>query len=165
MSVGKLLYGTTNQTFPITLNSLADAGGSAPFQGRGSNVVDNATNLFLDALVFLQILTGVSGVGTTGYVEVYAYGSSDGGSTYTDAVSGTDAATTTIPDPPNMRLAGILAANTNSGTFRGGPFAVAAAFGGVLPQRWGIVVRNRTGAALASSSNSAFYQGVQLQVV
>jgi len=41
--------------------------------------------------------------------------------------------------------------------------SVATAFGGLLPQRWGLIVHNKTGQTLKSSDCSAFYQGLCLQ--
>jgi hypothetical protein len=40
--------------------------------------------------------------------------------------------------------------------------SVAAAFGGVLPERWGIIVENKTGGALDSTegNHAKLWQGV-----
>ena len=120
-------------------------------------VVDNTTNLYEDALVSVVIATGASGVTSTGNLLVYAYGTTNG-SNYTDGVAGTDA-TVTPTSPTNLRLIGIVSAVATSTTYRSGPFSVARAFGGILPQKWGIVVQNVTGGTLASSGSSADYQG------
>lgn len=154
----ELLYGTSNQSITITLTSLASAA------ARASTAVDNSTNLFEDALVFCKsIKTGASGTAATGYVNVYAYGSCDGGSTYTEGATGTDAAIT-LTVPPNARLIGTINTVTNADTYSAGPFSVAAAFGGTLPQHWGIIISNQSGHALdTTAGGTVFYQGVQHQ--
>ena len=158
MSTNKALYGINNQAITITLNGLA--AGAA----RCSLAVDNTSNLFLDALVQLKLTTG--NATEVGNVEIFAYGTANGGSDYGDDVSGTDAAAT-LTIPPNLKLIGTMtmpnpgAANT---VYRSNPMSVAAAFGGRLPDHWGIVVMNNANA-LNSSGCSAWYQGVQEQVV
>ncbi len=163
MSTVKNLYGTNNQAITCTITSLANATGSYG-AGRASTAVDNTTNLFLDALVQVKIKTSASALGNDKAVYVYAYGTSDGGTDYTDGITGTDAAFTAT-NPPNVRLIGVINAVATSTTYVGGPFSVAAAFGGVLPDHWGIFVVNFTGQTLDASVGSAWYQGVQAQVV
>lgn len=158
MSTVKALYGTNNQAITCTLTSLANNG------QRGSVAVDNTSNLFLDALVQLKIKTASSGTTATGTINIYAYGTADGGSDYSDGVTGTDAAQT-LTVPPNLRIIGVINAVAVSSTYVGGPFSVAAAFGGILPDHWGIVVENKSGGAFDASIASAWYQGIQQQVV
>lgn len=149
-------YGASNQAITCTITSLANNG------QRGSTAVDNTSNTFLDALVHVKVKTGASVTSATGYVNVYAYGTADGGTTYSDGVSGTDGAAT-LTSPPNLRLIGVINCVANSTTYNGGPFSVAQAFGGVLPDHWGIVVENKTGNALDASVGSAWYQGSEAQ--
>lgn len=154
----KSSYGTNNQAITCTITSLGSAG------QRGSTAVDNTTNLFLDVLVQVQIKTNASGTSATGTVNIYAYGTADGGTVYSDGVSGTDGAVT-LSTPPNMRIIGVINANANATTYDSPPFSVAAAFGGILPDHWGIVVENLTGATLDASVGSAWYQGIYNQSV
>lgn len=156
----KSKYGTTNQTLSITLASLANAA----FQE--CTAVDNRTNLFLDALVQLKIKSAGSSTLATGYVNVYAYGTVDDGTTYPDGVTGTNS-TITPTSPTNLRLLGSFNIVANSTTYKSEPMSVAAAFGGVLPAFWGIVVENKTGAALDSTggNHAAIWQGVLGQSV
>lgn len=154
-------FGTSNQTITITLNSLA----SSATAGRQSTAIDNSTNLYIDALVQVNInMPGAGSVANDKCCYVYAYGTADGGTTYSDGVGGTDGAFT-HSDPPNLRLIGVVNCPTNTGTYHGGPFSVAAAFGGILPDHFGIVVRNYTGLTLNASGNTAIYQGVYAQSV
>lgn len=149
-------YGTSNQSITCTFTSLANNG------QRQSTAVDNTSNVFQDALVFVKTKSNAAGTSATGTVNVYAYGTADGGTTYSDGASGTDG-TITLTAPPNMQLIGIINVVANAVTYEGGPFSVARAFGGVLPDHWGIVIENKTGATLDASVGSAWYQGVLSQ--
>jgi hypothetical protein len=101
MTTTKLLFGTSNQTITVALASLTNS------SARASTAVDNSTNLFLDALVQLKVKTGASGTTATGTVNVYAYGTANGGTNYTDGATGTDAAIT-LTNPPNAVLIGTI---------------------------------------------------------
>jgi hypothetical protein len=152
-------YGSGGQAITLSLASLAN--GSA----RASTVVDNTSNLFLDALVQLKIKSGGSGTGATGYVNVYAYGSADSaGIAYPEGITGSDAAAT-LTSPTNLRLIGVINIVANATTYVSEPMSVAAAFGGVLPDHWGIVVQNNSGGALDSTegNHAKVYQGVYAQ--
>lgn len=149
-------YGTQNQAITITLTSLANAA------QRQSTVIDNTSNLYEDAFVMVIAKTGSSSTTSTGRLYVYAYGTSDG-THYTDGASGTDGSIT-LTSPPNMPLIGVLNAVANSTTYNGGPFSVAQAFGGTLPEKWGIVVDNECGSTLDGTTASANYQGINRQI-
>lgn len=143
----------------LTFTSLASLSGGA---AAGCLAVDNTTNLYEDVLFTLALKTGASGTSATGNCAIYAYGETDG-TNFTDAVTGTDA-TQTLTAPTNLKLVGIMNMVANSVTYIGGPFSAAAAFGGILPQKWGLVVVNNTGAALASSGSSADMMGINEQI-
>lgn len=149
----KQKYGSANTAITITLTSL----GSTSL--RASTAVDNSTNLFADALVQVQIKTNAAGTSTTGYVNVYAYGTS--ASTYPGGISGTDAAYT--GGTSAVTVIGRFPATANATTYTSNPLSVANAFGGSLPTNWGIVVENQSGAALDASVGSAWYQGILAQ--
>jgi hypothetical protein len=151
-------YGSNNQSITCTITSLGSTA------ARQSTAVDNTTNLFLEALVFVTVKTSASALSTVPFVNVYAYGTCDGGSNYTDGATGTDGAITLV-NPPNLKLIGVISTPATSTTYKAGPFSVAAAFGGVLPDHWGIVVENQTGQTLDASVGAAIYQGVQNQIV
>jgi hypothetical protein len=158
VSTFKPVYGSNNQSITCTFTSLTNN------NARCALAIDNTSALFLDALVQVKVKSNASGTLSTGVVNVYAYGTSDGGSDYTDGVSGTDAAAT-LTSPTNLKLIGAINVVANATTYIGGPFSVAVAFNGVLPDHWGIVIENKSGAALDASVGSAWYQGVQAQVV
>lgn len=154
----KAKFGTSNQALTLTIASLANN------SARQSTAVDNSSNVALDALVQLKIKSAASSTSSTGVVNVYAFGTADGGSTYTEGAGASDAAIT-LTSPTNLRLIGTINVVANSTTYYGGPLSVAAAFGGVLPEKWGIVIENKTGAALDSTAgnHAAFYQLVTAQ--
>lgn len=133
----------------ITLNSLANNA------ARESTAVDNGTNLYLDAIVRVTVSVGT--VATPKEVPIYIYGSEDG-TVYEDPATGADAGIT-LEDPPVMRVARVIPTPTNSKAYET-VFSVAACFNGSMPRKWGIVVQNTSGAALAASGNSASYTGV-----
>lgn len=157
-STTKTLYGTSNQAITCTFTSLTNG------SYRQSTVIDNSSNLFLDALVMVKAKSASSSTSATGYVAIYGYGTADGGTTYDGGASGSDASYTVDVTPPNLVLIGILNLNANSTTVQR-TFSVATAFGGQLPQKWGIIVLNATGATLDASIGSAWFQGVQAQAL
>lgn len=148
-------YGSSNQALTLTIASLANNG------ARESTVVDNSSNKFIDALVQLKIKSPAASTSSNGTVEVYAYGTADGGTTYGDGATGSDAGIT-LTSPPNLRLIGIINVVANGVTYKSNPMSVAAAFGGILCEKWGIVIVNKTGGTLDATggNHSAFYQGV-----
>lgn len=151
----KLKFGTNGQTLTCTLASLANNG------ARGSTAVDNTSNLYSDVLLLLKIKSGASGVTSTGYVNVYAYGTVDGGTTYSEGFAGSDAGIT-LTSPPNVRLIGVIAMVATSTTYYSPVMSVASAFGGVMPDHWGIIVENKSGGAFDSTegNHAKLYQGV-----
>jgi hypothetical protein len=156
----KPLYGTNGQTITCTLASLASG------SGRESAAIDNRTNLYRDALVFLQLKTAAGSIGTDPFAYIYAAGTVDDGTTWPDTVTGADAAIT-LNTITQLRLLGAVWLGAASTTYKAGPFSVASVFGGVLPAEWSIVVVNKCGVALDSTegNHKKLYQGLQDQVV
>ena len=162
MASTKLTFGTAT-AFTITLNSLASSGTA----GRESTVVDNTSDLFLDALVEVRINYPNSAPANDKAIYVYAYGSLDG-TNYPEALTGSDAAYTFKGSAgaltTALRLIGVIPAVQNT-DLRFGPFAVAPAFGGIMPAKWGIAVLNYSGQTLAASNCAAQYRGVYATTV
>lgn len=155
----KAKYGGSNQSITITINGLANDA------KRESSLVDNSTNCFLDAMVQVKIATNASADSTGDKsVYVYAYGTTDDGASCSGNASGSDAAFGTDPQQlNNCRLIGVVYAPTQNKVYGSDLMSVGAAFGGVLPQRWGIIVYNKTGQTLKTSDCSAIYQGLYAQ--
>jgi hypothetical protein len=143
-------YGTANQSVTCTFATLANA------SQRQSASVSNASNLFTDCLVQVVAESPSASLATSPYVDVYAYASSNTGTNYSGTCTGSDAAYSG-PLTSLVKLGRITFTAINQ-TFTGGPWSVAMAFGGSLPQQWGLVVDNETGAAL--QAGSAWFQGV-----
>lgn len=141
----------------ITLASLGAT------SGREGTAIDNSTNLYEDVLVFAQLKSNaVSANDTVAYI--YVAGSiNDGSDNWPDAVTGSDAAIT-VNSPTQLKLLGVInfgAAGAAAGTFKGGPWSVAALFGGTLPKKWSIVVVNSNAALTATGGDhKIIYQGV-----
>src|SRR5581483_2433704 len=154
-------YRATNTSMTVTsLNSLANST-SASTGIWGSAAVDNTTNLDVDELVTVQLTSGASGVSASGNALIYVYGGIAGTTTCTDGMSGSQG-TQTITNPTNLILAYTCNIVANATVYTCGPFSVANAFGGVVPGKWGVVVRNQSGAALAASGNSVLYDSLQM---
>lgn len=143
----------------ITFNSLADTA------LRESDAVDNGANLYMDAQVQVKVATHAANVSTgTKDVLVFAYGSADDGTTYSGNASGSDAAFGADPQQEdNLKLIGRIYCPTENKIYESDIMSIASAFGGKLPEDWGIVIKNRTGETLNAANNSAFYQGVLAQ--
>jgi len=154
----KQKFGTNNQAITVTLASLANNG------QREGTAIDNSTNCYLDALVGGKIKSGASGTSSTGTINVYATGTTDGGTTYSDGATGSDAGIT-LTSPPNAKLIGIINVVANATTYKFGPFSVAAAFNNILPEKWGLIFENKTGGTLDSTggNHAVTYQGVMNQ--
>jgi hypothetical protein len=153
----KLAYGAS-AALTITLASL----GNSTTAGRQSDVVDNTSNLYVDALVGGKITTGSTPtVGTI--IEVWAFAPVESGTPiYPDVLGASDAAVTftsrDILVSSMALLSAMVVSATSDRAYWMKPTSVAAAFGGVLPFKWGIVVINSTAVALnATGGNHTLY--------
>ena len=143
----KLKYGTTQTLTVSGFNSLA--GGSVAV----SSDVDNTTDLFVDVLI--EVTVAEITEATNRQVVVWATSSVDG-TNFSEGVSGNRA---------NMALVGSVPI-VGTGPHRSKAMSLAAAFGGVVPPKWRLVLHNDNGStALASSGNSVQYRGVHWQSV
>lgn len=145
----------TKATVTVTLTSLAN--GSA----RESTVIDNTTPKYLDAIV--RVLTNGQASGT-GPMDVYVYAALGDAASYTDGATGSDAAFTAA-NRRNSRYLGSIQMNAASAVaWVSG--SVAALFGGILPEEWGLIFINLSGAALSGTGGEhvAEYQGIEATV-
>jgi hypothetical protein len=150
----KLEFGTTTD-ITITLASLTTG------SSRESTAIDNSSDKFEDAEVYLAIKLPTGTPGSDKSIYVYAYGSADG-TNYTDNATGSNAAIT-LRTPTNLRLIGAIATPDSGGlTYKFVIGSVAAAFGGLLPPKWGIVVQNATNLTLSSTEgdHTKKYRGI-----
>ena len=135
------------QTVTMTNTSLTNG------SWRQSTAVDNGTNKYIDAH-----LGGSIQVGTTptagGTIDVYAYGTYDG-TNFTAGASGTDGSYTADGEEGLLKFVTSIAVDaTSDQDYVFGPESIAAAFGGVLPETWGIVIENNTGATLNATGTN-----------
>lgn len=160
MAVVKVKH-ASSANLTLTLASLT----SSASAGRESTAVDNSTDRYDDVIIQLKVALQSGSPANDKAVYVYAYGSEDG-STYTDNASGSDAAIT-LRAPSAMPIIGVISCPDSGGlTYEGQPMSIAAAFGGHMPRKWGIVVRNYTGVTFsATEGNHAYkYTGVHYEV-
>lgn len=151
-------YADRNTAITITLNGLGNT-----LTEYSTAVVNTGATVYLDALVVASCFVATA-PSSDQAVYFYAYGTVDGGAFYTDGASGTDQRLTT--GVRNAKLIGVLSVTSPNVVMRGGPWSVAAAFGGVLPERWGIGVVNRTGTYLSNANtnaNTVIFQNVFAQ--
>lgn len=152
-------YGPPSQDILITLNALADDA------YRASKAIDNYVERYLDALVQLQINVTAGAPAGDKNCLIYGYGSAQGGAPFSGGATGIDEAFGSIAGQliSNCPLLGIVTLDAASEIFTSDVFSVASAFGGVMPEEWGIIVMDQSGQALASSNNIAFYQGIKAE--
>ncbi len=162
----KTQYGAEAQAITITLASLGVTG------VRESNAVDNRTDLFLDALVTVKIDLADGGtLGADKRVYVYAAGVVDQATPlWPDRVTGSDAAIT-LDSPTNLKLIGVIEVGSyvtvTKTQFTMEPASIAQAFGGILPEKWSIIVQNASNITFRASETNQkkVYQGVYAQSV
>ncbi len=145
-------------TAAITI-SLAGKGDGLAQQ---STEIDNGTNLYDDAL--LRIKTNGQ-TGGSAFCEVYLF-SSTGDTVRSGGAGASDANFTPITKVDELRFLGVIPmkiAVSVTVILEG----VASAFGGILPEKWGIVVLNKSGAALHATGgeHDVDYQGIHYQTI
>ena len=155
MAIQTITYGSKTSVAITAGASLAS--GSAV----QSAAVDNTTNKYDDAVV--QVEATGSAAGNTGTVDFFVYAAL-GDTNYTDAASGSDA-TFTAANRKNAVWLGFAAMNGTALVRSTLQRSVAQCFGGVMPSKWGFIVVNSSGAALAVAGITINYQGITYTVV
>src|SRR5262245_44265543 len=148
--------------FTVTnLHSLANSATA----GWQSAVVDNTSDLYLDAHVMVVVDFANTAPANSRCLFVYAYGGLESG-TYTNPASGSEGTITLVDvttNAQNLRMIGTVPYTTTNEVAESAPMSVASAFGGWLPPYWGVVIINYSGAALAGSGNTVKWVGYKLQ--
>jgi hypothetical protein len=153
----KLAFGTVTAMTVTNLNSLA----SSATAGWQSAVVDNTSDLYEDAHV--QVVVDMANTSPANDKTLYVFAYAGLETTYTDPASGSEGTitlTNITTTGQNLKLIGTLAYETADMVIESAVFSVAAAFGGILPRKWGLVIINYTGAAIAGSGNTVKWTGV-----
>jgi len=142
----------------ITLASLGSAA------ARESLVIDNGSNLFLDAMITFKLKTG-AGLAADKAIYIWLYASEDG-TLYDYNATGADAAIVLL-SPHNFKGPFIINTPTDSLTYIAVLTSVAAFFGGVMPKKWGVIVENKTGQALTAvaGDHSVKFSGIYQTVL
>jgi len=162
MTLVQPFYDTETTMTVTNLHSLANSATA----GWQSDVVDNSVNLYLDAMVQVVLDFANTAPSSDKCVYVYAYaGLSTVYSNPASGAQGTITLTSIASNPQNLRLIGVIPYTTQDEVAESSPMSVAAAFGGILPPSWGIVIINFSGAALAASGNTVKWRGTSLSVI
>jgi len=131
--------------------------------GWMSNAIDNTTNLYLDAIVGIELAAVNTAPANSKAIFLYAYGLvNSAGTAYTSAGDGTpsgsegtltfaDVTANSIPMP----ILGVVPYPVQNKAINGGPFSVRRALG-VLPPKWGVAMINHSGMTL--SVTNIYYQ-------
>ena len=133
---------------------------------RQSTVFDNSTTRYEDGLLGGSIQVGTTPTDKT-TIEIFLYGTFDG-TNYTAGCSGTDSAYTADGEEGLLPLVAIIYVDTTSNQdYVWGPISVAAAFGGVMPQKFGVVVQNKSGVTThaTGTNNVVKFTGVNMEIV
>ena len=138
---------------------------TATYDGSGS--ITNTTNKYIDVLVGGFITTGTTPTVAT-LIQILAYGSGDGGTTFTAGMSGSDGGTPDAGEEGLLRLIEAIKVDaTSDHRYEWGPVSLAQAFGGILPEDWGLVVYNNTGVAFNATAGNfeTKYTGIKYNSV
>lgn len=159
----KPAYGSSTS---ITCTTTSLASDTNLLAGRQSTVVDNeTTTLAIDAILGGTIAT-TSTPTADRTIEVWLFGSWDGGTTYTAGAGSADAnlSLATPGFKVLMALAQVILTDATARTYTLGPISVRQAFGmDVLPDRWGVFIVHNTGQTLGATALK--YRPVNLQNV
>lgn len=152
------IAGITDVSYNNLASSLtAVASSSAITVSPSANVVDHE--------VVVSVALGAITPTTATVVNVYVYGSADGlnwpgGSATTEVVTGTDQAITWSANGNTARFLGSIPCHTASITLKSAPLSIAAAFCGVMPAKYAIVIQNQTGVVLAATGHTVAAQEI-----
>jgi hypothetical protein len=159
-------YAASATVFGSTdLDSLASS--STWVAGWESAVIDNTTNMYVDALLSGRFKANNTAP-TAGQICVYVGAVLNDTPTYPDMFDGTSSAeTVTSADIRNsiLRLAAVITTDaTSNRIYEFAPTSVAALFGGVMPLKWWVFVSHSMVQALnatASNGGQCWYQGIK----
>lgn len=165
-------YHSTSNTADLTITIAGLATSGTLVTGRQSTIVDNTSNLYVDALVTGQITTGTA---TAGSILVYVYTPIDlNTSTFVyptataTALTESDGSATFEADQlAQLRLGAAINANATDNRAYSFVFGLAALFGGLVPLKWGIFLTHNTVGALHATAGNHWitYTGYKFDTV
>ena len=128
---------------------------SSATAGWKSNAIDNSSNLYLDALVSIELAAVNTAPASNQAVYLYAYSLIEGSayaSTGDGTIDGTEG-TVTFPNISTLQIVlpilGIVPYPVQNRAINSPAFSVARCFGGILPPKWGIAMVNFSGMTLS----------------
>jgi len=161
MAVSKITY-SADTAITLDVSSLVTS--STGLGGYESNEIDNTTNLYVDAVVTCDGITGHASTAPVAgqYIAVYVWGSDVSlATTPIDTLDGT-ASAETLASTAFLNGGLVLAAQsvvtdtTAARKFPIKPFAIAQFFGGNMPKFWGLYVTHNHAGSLAASQSTMF---------
>lgn len=165
MSTKSIAYTAAATVFAASdLDSLASS--STWLAGLESAVIDNTSNLFVDAYLTGRFKANNSAP-TAGQIQVYV-GVLLNDTEYPDVFDGTKSTeTVTSADIRNsiLRLASVIPTDTTTNRiYEFAPVSVAQLFGGIMPRKWFVFVTHsmvQTLNATASAGGQCWYTGIK----
>lgn len=166
MTVLKAQYSSLGAGTGITITSAATL---ANLGAAGCVAIDNTSNLYLDAMMMLQIGIASGTIAQDKLVNIW-FALSEDATNYTgttgaslDNYVGSDASVT-LQNPTLFRGPFVIPVQNSNLTVKAMIPSVIKYIGGiVLPKKWGLIVENRCGLPFASFS--AEYTGLNYQGV
>ena len=163
----KPTYGASAAITSTNLQSLANDSTNL-LAGWMSAVIDNTSNLSIDELISLILKAGTSPTAGNS-IEVWAWSVLDDTPTYPDTITGSEGTVTltsaNVKAAGAFKLAAVITVDATSSRLYHVVFSLAQIFGGQMPRKWGLLVINGSGVALASSGNVVSRMPMQLQNV
>lgn len=165
MTTQKIAYAASVAVFGSTdLDSLASS--STWLAGWESAVIDNTTNLYVDALLAGRFKANNTAP-TAGQIQVWVGAILNDTPTYPDVLDGTSSAETiTSADIRNsiMKLAAVIVTDTTANrVYEFSPVSVAQLFGGIMPNKWFVFVTHsmvQTLNVTGSAGGQCWYTGI-----
>lgn len=148
---------------PATVNlgtAVNSLGSSATAAAQSNEVVSSTTNNVTDITVNVGLVTGSYTQSASTIVTVLVWGTNDdnsypGGSTGTEVITGV-AGSVTLSTFGNIAVKFLASCSATPSATNKLEGSVVQALG-FVPRKWGIVILNQTGVALASSGHYAEY--------
>jgi hypothetical protein len=153
----------------VTLSLSALGSSSTLTSGQQSSEIDNTSALYDDLLLSGFVTTGISPVAGQ-VIQLSAAGWDAQANAYPDTLTGAGDAAKTLTSA-NVLLGAVkplitmVVDSTNQRSYYFSNLSVAAAFGGVLPQKIVLFIAHNTGVNLAAVAGQADQQGLQWQGV
>lgn len=164
MSTVKIAY-RASTTITIAPENVASS--AAFVAGVESAVYDNTSNLDVDVLIAGRWTCGTTPTVNT-LCNVYVFAIRDDTPTYPDVMDGTSSAETVTSAGVGagfLKLLGslVIDSTTSDRAYDFGPASVAAAFGGVLPSKFGLFISHNSGVNSNSTAGNHVWKATGVQ--